>query len=228
MHNLPGQTEPICPFESDRTRGPVVRGNLRRPSKSHSERLSRNLYAWAGLTSLVLPDFEAVGPPSRSLPRMLYTAEERCRRDASRWTVVQGVLAPLQFVIFLVSFFLVLSYLATGEGLIAATISIVAKTLILYVIMVTGSLWEHDVYGRYLFAPAFFWEDAVSMLVLALHTAYLGALATGWLSPRGQMFLALAAYVAYVVNATQFVLKLQAARRGQPSPTAPGFVECAQ
>jgi 3-vinyl bacteriochlorophyllide hydratase len=159
---------------------------------------------------------------------MLYTAEERSRRNASRWTVVQGVLAPLQFVVFLVSVFLVLSYLATGEGLVAATMSIVAKTFILYVIMVTGSLWEHDVYGRYLFAPAFFWEDAVSMLVLALHTAYLGALATGWLSPRGQMFLALAAYVAYVVNATQFVLKLRAARRGQQPATGPSLVECTQ
>jgi 3-vinyl bacteriochlorophyllide hydratase len=158
---------------------------------------------------------------------MLYTAEERSRRNASRWTVVQGVLAPLQFVVFLVSVFLVLSYLATGEGLVAATMSIVAKTFILYVIMVTGSLWEHDVYGRYLFAPAFFWEDAVSMLVLALHTAYLGALATGWLSPRGQMFLALAAYAAYVINATQFVLKLRAARRGQRHAPGTSLVECA-
>jgi 3-vinyl bacteriochlorophyllide hydratase len=140
--------------------------------------------------------------------------------------MVQGILAPLQFVVFLVSAGLVLRYLATGEGLTAATISIVVKTFVLYTIMVTGSLWEHDVYGRYLFAPAFFWEDAVSMLVLALHTAYLGALATGWLSPRGQMFLALAAYAAYVVNATQFVLKLQAARRGRRPVEQAGIVEC--
>jgi 3-vinyl bacteriochlorophyllide hydratase len=225
MHDLPGRIEPNCPFECACTRGLVVCGNLRRPSKSHSERLSRNIYAWAGLAALRPLSQPLPSPPP---PRMLYTAEERSRRNASRWTVVQGVLAPLQFVVFLVSVFLVLSYLATGEGLVAATMSIVAKTFILYVIMVTGSLWEHDVYGRYLFAPAFFWEDAVSMLVLALHTAYLGALATGWLSPRGQMFLALAAYVAYVVNATQFVLKLRAARRGQQPATGPSLVECTQ
>jgi 3-vinyl bacteriochlorophyllide hydratase len=142
--------------------------------------------------------------------------------------MVQGILAPLQFLVFLVSAGLVLRYLATGEGLTAATISIVVKTFILYAIMVTGSLWEHDVYGRYLFAPAFFWEDAVSMLVLALHTAYLGALSTGWLSPRGQMLLALAAYAAYMVNATQFVLKLRAARRGQRPTAAAGLVEWPQ
>ena len=141
---------------------------------------------------------------------------------------MQGILAPLQFLVFLVSAGLVLRYLATGEGLTAATISIVVKTFVLYAIMVTGSLWEHDVYGRYLFAPAFFWEDAISMLVLALHTAYLGVLGTGWLSPRGQMFLALAAYAAYVVNATQFVLKLRAARRGQRLPAQAGLADCAR
>jgi 3-vinyl bacteriochlorophyllide hydratase len=125
---------------------------------------------------------------------------------------VQGILAPLQFLIFAVSLVLVLRFLATGEGLQAATVSVVVKTLALYTIMITGCLWEKDVYGVYLFAPAFWWEDAFSMLVLALHTAYLVALATGSLGERGQMLLALAAYAAYLVNATQFLLKLRAAR----------------
>lgn len=143
----------------------------------------------------------------------LYTAEERRRRDASPWTLVQGVLAPVQFAVFLVSLSLVLHYLATGHGLYAASASIVVKTCTLYAIMVTGSLWERDVFGRYLFARAFFWEDVFSLLVLALHTAYLAALASGAVGARGQMLLALAAYAAYVINAAQFVLKLRAARR---------------
>ncbi len=146
-------------------------------------------------------------------PRPLYTPEERRRRDATPWTVVQGVLAPLQFLVFLVSLGLVLNALATGEGYGAAHASIVVKTLVLYVIMVTGSIWEKVVFGRYLFAPAFFWEDVFSMLVLALHTAYLLALAAGWGTPEALMLLALAAYAAYVVNAAQFILKLRAARR---------------
>ncbi len=126
--------------------------------------------------------------------RPLYTADERRRRDASPWTIVQGVLAPVQFAVFLVSLGLVLRYLATGEGWGAATASIVLKTFTLYAIMVTGSIWEREVFGRYLFAGPFFWEDAVSILVLALHTAYLAALATGALPPTEQMLLALAAY----------------------------------
>ena len=147
-----------------------------------------------------------------SVPPGLYTAQERARRDATAWTVVQGILAPLQFVVFLVSLVLVLRYLWTGDGYMMATWSIVLKTGVLYVIMVTGAIWEKVVFGQYLFAPAFFWEDVFSFAVIALHTAYLWALFTAALSPVSLMLLALAAYAAYVVNAVQFVLKLRAAR----------------
>jgi 3-vinyl bacteriochlorophyllide hydratase len=147
------------------------------------------------------------------MPRPLYTPQERARRDASAWTLVQGVLAPLQFLVFLVSLGLVLRWLASGEGYAAATGSVVVKTLVLYTIMVTGSIWEKEVFGRWLFAPSFFWEDVFSMLVLALHTAYLAALLGGWLDARGLMLLALAAYATYVINAAQFVWKLRMARR---------------
>lgn len=156
--------------------------------------------------------------------RPLYTADERRRRDTSPWTLVQGVLAPVQFVVFLVSLSLVLRYLATGTGLGVATASVVVKTLVLYAIMVTGSIWERDVFGRYLFAPAFFWEDVVSMLVLGLHTAYVVALFSGAVDAERQMWLALAAYASYLVNATQFVLKLRAARRQESAWPVAGLL----
>lgn len=145
-------------------------------------------------------------------PQGLYTPEERERRDQTIWTLIQGVLAPLQFLVFLVSLVLVLRYLWTGEGYAIATWSILIKTGFLYLIMVTGAIWEKVVFGQYLFAPAFFWEDVFSFLVVGLHTAYLWALMSGSLTPVEQMWLALAAYAAYVVNAAQFLLKLRAAR----------------
>ncbi|TCT18220.1 2-vinyl bacteriochlorophyllide hydratase [Thiobaca trueperi] len=149
--------------------------------------------------------------PSQQTPcRPLYTPEERRRRDESPWTLVQGILAPIQFVVFLVSLYLVLSYLATGEGYLTATISVIIKTLVLYTIMITGSIWEKVVFGKYLFAESFFWEDVFSMLVLALHTAYLVAIFT--LDAQAQMFIALAAYATYIINAGQFLIKLRAAR----------------
>ncbi len=155
--------------------------------------------------------------------RPLYTAEERRRRDSTSWTLVQGVLAPVQFLVFVVSLGLVLRYLTTDQGHLAATASVVIKTLALYTIMITGCLWEKAVFGRYLFAPAFYWEDVFSMLVLALHTAYLIALATDALGLRGQMYLALAAYASYVVNATQFLLKLRAARLDMARRSSPAL-----
>ena len=150
----------------------------------------------------------------------LYTPSERLRRDASVWTLVQGVLAPIQFLVFLVSLVLVLRFLVTGAGHDAATISVVVKTFTLYTIMITGCIWEKDVFGVWLFAPAFYWEDVLSMLVLALHTAYLVALITGTLTPQQQMLLALAAYAAYVVNAGQFIWKLRMARLQAARATA--------
>jgi 3-vinyl bacteriochlorophyllide hydratase len=150
----------------------------------------------------------------------LYTAEERRRRDASVWTVVQGVLAPLQFLVFLCSVALIARYVIYGVGFGAATVSVVIKTLVLYVIMITGAIWEHEVFGCYLFARAFFWEDVMSFVVLALHTAYLLAVMTGGMSGGGQIVLALSAYAAYLVNAIQFVLKLRAARRVEAFPAA--------
>ena len=149
----------------------------------------------------------------------LYTPEERVRRDETKWTLVQGILAPIQFVVFLVSLYLVLRFLFTGEGEHAANISVVVKTLTLYTIMITGCIWEKVVFNCYLFAPAFFWEDVFSMLVLLLHTLYLVALGNGYLDPIQLMLLALAAYATYVINAGQFIWKLRMARLDQEKKT---------
>ena len=159
-------------------------------------------------------------PTGHPTPKPLYTEEERARRDASPWTIVQAILAPLQFLAFAVSLVLVVRFLLTGEGYTAATISILVKTLFLYTIMVTGAIWEKVVYGQYLFAPAFFWEDVFSFAVIALHTGYLWALFTGQ-SANLQMLIALAAYATYIINAGQFLLKLRAARLQAAASQAP-------
>ncbi|MGC3940270.1 2-vinyl bacteriochlorophyllide hydratase [Roseobacter sp. EG26] len=149
----------------------------------------------------------------KSAPAGLYTAEERARRDQTIWTLIQGILAPLQFAVFLISLALVIRYLVSGLGYEVATLSILIKTFLLYTIMITGAIWEKVVFGQYLFAPAFFWEDVFSFAVIALHSAYVWALVSGALEPASLMALALAAYAAYVINAAQFILKLRAARK---------------
>jgi 3-vinyl bacteriochlorophyllide hydratase len=126
----------------------------------------------------------------------LYTPEQRARRDATKWTLVQGILAPVQFLVCILSAALVIRFLLTGEGLWAANVSVLVKTVILLTIMVTGSIWE----------------KVVLMGVIALHLLYVGALFGGWMSAEGLMTVALIAYAAYIINAVQFVLKLRAAR----------------
>ena len=153
----------------------------------------------------------------RNPRRPLYSPAERQRRDATRWTLVQGILAPIQFVVFAISLALVVRFLITGHGEALANASVVAKTLILYAIMITGSIWEKVVFGRWLFARPFWWEDLVSMIVLALHSLYLAALLTDSGTPQERMLIALAAYAAYVANASQFVWKLRSARLDRPA-----------
>lgn len=148
----------------------------------------------------------------QSQPQVLYTPEQRAKRDASRWTLVQGVLAPVQFLVFLVSLSLVLNSLKTGEHTDWALASVVLKTLVLYAIMITGCIWEKVVFDQYLFAPVFFWEDVVSMLVMALHTAYLWVWWQGTWSADDQLLLALTAYITYGINAAQYIRKLRMAR----------------
>ena len=204
---LPSHNEQLSLMGSDIPRG---------TSHHHDAGLSINLYN--AVQETVAAD--AKGLMSRTERPPLYTPEQRLRRDASPWTLVQGVLAPVQFLVFLVSLALVVRYLLTGDGYALATASVVLKTLTLYAIMITGSIWEREVFGCYLFAPAFYWEDVFSFLVLALHTAYLGAVLIGLGDPRQQMLLALAAYATYVVNAAQFVLKLRAARLDERAASA--------
>lgn len=174
---------------------------------------------WSATTGSSAPIYHPHGP----VQRPLYTPEEKQRRDATPWTLVQGILAPVQFLVFAISLALVLRYLVTGNGYAIAAYSVVVKTMVLYLIMITGCIWEKKVFDKYLFAPAFFWEDAFSMLVLALHTAYLFELFARTTSARQLMFLAIAAYAAYVINATQFVLKLRAARLQATQQTASSY-----
>ena len=153
----------------------------------------------------------------RSDSPVLYTPAQRVRRDATAWTLVQGVLAPVQFLIFGISLYLVINSLQTSEHTDWALASVVLKTVVLYAIMVTGAIWEKVVFDCYLFAPAFFWEDVVSMWVMALHTAYVWVWWQEAWSATDQLLLALAAYGSYAINAAQYIRKLRMARLQKPT-----------
>ena len=143
----------------------------------------------------------------------LYTPSQRIIRDRTVWTKVQGILAPLQFAVCIISLSLVVRCLLTGEGYYAATVSIIIKSFLLFLIMITGAIWEKVVFGQFLFAEAFFWEDVVSFFVIFFHGLYLYVLLAGDFSPTTQMSVALFAYFLYFINAFQFLRKLRLARQ---------------
>ena len=155
----------------------------------------------------------------------LYTPSQRIIRDRTVWTKVQAILAPLQFIVCIISLALVLRYLFTDEGYYIATVSIVVKSFLLFLIMVTGAIWEKVVFGQFLFAEAFFWEDVVSFFVIFFHGLYLYVLLSGDFLPTSQMLVALFAYFLYFINAFQFLRKLRLARKsGQKRASLKGKV----
>lgn len=136
----------------------------------------------------------------------IYTPEQLARRDSSKWTRVQMILAPIQFLAFLISFGLVARYLATGQGYAAANLSVLIKIGLLWAITITGMIWEKEIFGHYFLAREFFWEDVGNALAMATHNLYFLAIGLGW-PQRAVMTLMLLAYCTYLVNCAQFVLK---------------------
>lgn len=136
----------------------------------------------------------------------MYTPEQLARREASPWTRVQMILAPIQFIAFIISFILVAYYLVSGEAYVAATISVLVKIGLIWAITITGMLWEKDVYDHYFMAREFFWEDLGNLIAILTHNAYFVVQWLGW-SQRDVMIVMLVAYITYLFNAGQFLVK---------------------
>ena len=149
-----------------------------------------------------------------------YTAEQLARRDNSKWTLVQAVLAPIQFLAFIVSLVLVTRYLLTGDGYMVANISVLIKISLLWLITVTGMIWEKEIFDHWFLAPQFFWEDVGNAVAMVLHNLYFVARWLDW-SDRAVMWLMLVAYIGYIFNMAQFIMKgLQARNERQAAQTA--------
>lgn len=136
----------------------------------------------------------------------MYTPEQFARRQATPWTKVQYVLAPIQFLVFLGSLALVLRYLSTGEGYWITTVTVWVKIALLWALTISGMLWEKDVYGHYFMAKEFFWEDLGNLVAIITHNAYFVVQGLGW-DERGVMTVMLIAYITYMINAVQFIVK---------------------
>lgn len=137
---------------------------------------------------------------------MMYTPEQLRRREASKWTKVQIILAPIQFLVFIISFALVIRYLVTGEGHDIATFSIWLKIALIWALTITGMLWEYDMFDHYFMAKEFFWEDVGNLIAIITHNLYFVA---RWMGADEQtvMWVMVFAYITYLFNAGQFVYR---------------------
>lgn len=142
----------------------------------------------------------------------MYSPEQLARRNQSKWTKVQAILAPIQFLAFLVSLTLVIRYLLTGEGYWIATVSVLIKISLLWLITITGAIWEKEIFDHWFLAPQFFWEDVGNAAAMVFHNLYFLAVWLDW-SERAVMTLMLVAYISYLVNCGQFVARGLRGRR---------------
>lgn len=153
-----------------------------------------------------------------------YTPEQMRRRQQSKWTIVQAILAPLQLLAFIVSVTLIIRYLSTGLDYEITTISILIKIALMWLITITGMFWEKEVFGQWFLAPQFFWEDLVNAVSLFLHNMYFVALLLG-ASERELVLVMLVAYTSYMVNFAQFLIRGLRARKQRQ--TAAGSAQSA-
>jgi 3-vinyl bacteriochlorophyllide hydratase len=144
-----------------------------------------------------------------------YTADQLARRDRSIWTTVQAILAPTQFIAFLVSAFLVYQAWRTHSGYDIATTSIIVKITLLWAITITGMIWEKEIYGHFFLAKEFFWEDVGNAVAIVTHNAYFVVKLLGW-DDNAVMAVMLFAYSTYLINCAQFIRRgIMAGKQGR-------------
>ena len=136
----------------------------------------------------------------------MYTAEQLERREQSRLTIFMMVGGMVQFLIFLVSLFFVLRFITTDKGYSAAHITVILNIILLWANTVVGMLWEKDMYGKYFMHREFFWEDVGNLIALITHNAYFVVLWLQW-SQRDSMLLILVAYITYLFNFGQWIVR---------------------
>lgn len=156
------------------------------------------------------------------MPR--YTPEQLDKRNKSIWTKVQLILAPIQFVVFLIGVALTIYYY-TGviDNFAWVTWAILIKTIFLVVLFVTGAFFEKEIFGIWVYSPEFFWEDIGSTIATTVHFLYFVLAYLGY-SETVLIWTALAAYFTYVVNAIQYLVRIYLEKKNEKRLKAQGII----
>ncbi len=144
---------------------------------------------------------------------MQSTQTIRTRREASRWTQIHPIFAIGQLGVFLVSAILLVLYFAHLVPFADVHLSVLVKVLLMAGAIVTGALWEHDVFDRWWFAQEFFIEDVMTANVFALHVGYLVTFYAWPNNPRLYLAMLCLAYLVYGLNVAQYIVSHVSTRK---------------
>ncbi len=141
------------------------------------------------------------------MPR--YTPEQLAKRNASVWTDIQIILAPIQFLLFVAGLTTTLFY-ANGflvEGFYWVSIAILFKTLFFALLFTTGMFFEKEIFDQWVYSPEFLWEDIGSTVAAFFHLLYF-FLAYFNADREVLIWDAYLAYLTYVLNALQYLTRI--------------------
>ncbi len=133
----------------------------------------------------------------------------RARRTASIWTFIHPVFALGQLLAFVVSVGLLFGYFAHAVPFHVVHISVLAKIALMIGAVITGALWERDVFGFYWFAPEFLFEDVMTLIVFILQMTYLAMVFTHPTSMGFIVAVLCVAYAVYLGNVAQYIHRTQ-------------------
>jgi 3-vinyl bacteriochlorophyllide hydratase len=129
------------------------------------------------------------------------------RRSASIWTKIHPVFALGQLLAFCVSVGLLVGYFRGVVTFDAVHQSVLVKVALMIGAIVTGALWEKDVFGHYWFAPEFLGEDTMTVNVFILHIGYLAMVVAHPDNVTAQIGTLIVAYGVYIANVAQYILR---------------------
>jgi 3-vinyl bacteriochlorophyllide hydratase len=128
------------------------------------------------------------------------------RSAASRWTRIHPVFAIGQLGVFLVSVVLFGLYFLHLVPFAAVNLSVLMKIFLMIGAIITGSLWEHDVFGPWWFAYEFFIEDVMTLNVFLLHCLYLFTVYVWPQTMNAALAMLGVAYAVYALNVAQYII----------------------
>jgi 3-vinyl bacteriochlorophyllide hydratase len=149
------------------------------------------------------------------------------RRDASTWTRIHPIFAIGQLGIFLVSVALLVLYALHVVPFTAVYLSVLMKIFCMVGAIVTGSLWERDVFGPWWFADDFFIEDVMTVNVFLLHVGVVVTYFAQAPDLRAVLALLLFSYAVYALNVGQYIFRHMGMKRQNALTAAPAKADVA-